>query len=86
MQRRVLDRLLLDIANAADGGDLAGALGLIGVLLEPGRGPGPAKLCLLSRLLAVELGVRDGTITRDQYDMAVMRIAGHLVGAIGAAA
>lgn len=86
MERRILDRILMDAGNAADRGDLSGALALIGLLLEPGKGPGPAQFCLLSRLLAIESGVRDGTITLEQYDRVVMRIAGHIVGVLGSAA
>lgn len=86
MSRPVLNRLLLQVANAADRGDLSGALALIGVLLEPGRGPGPAGLCLLSRLLAIECGLRDGTITQEQYDRAAARLAGLYIGVLDAAA
>lgn len=86
MERRILDRILMDAGNAADRGDLSGALALIGLLLEPGKGPGPAQFCLLSRLVAIELGVRDGTISLEQYDRAVIRIAGHIVGVLDSAA
>lgn len=76
----------MEVSNAADRGDLSGSLALIGLLLEPGNGPGPAQFCLLSRLLAIELGVRDGTISLEQYDRAVIRIAGHIVGVLDSAA